>query len=166
MVLTLQKSKEVYWDQLLSTEKVIQLNGLSENSDSIALQLADMLIHPIPGSHDYYTVDVVLKLAIFAYSLCGSELDEKSLWEDEAKLKDALAESIISRENRDVRIDWLGDDLKKRISDFNNGDIPDEEKKSILLGLKMEVLDKLEEQNIIEKLHSLKIYSKNTTYFK
>ena len=94
-LLSLEESKLVFWDQLLSTEKVIQLNALAENSESIAKQLTDMLLHPIPGSHSYYPVQMVLQLAIFAYSLCGTQ--SSSLWEDEGLFKEALAEALILR---------------------------------------------------------------------
>lgn len=94
-LLALEISKSVFWDQLLSTEKVIQLNALAENSESIAKQLTDMLLHPIPGSHSYYPVQMVLQLAIFAYSLCGTQ--STTLWEDEGLFKEALAEALILR---------------------------------------------------------------------
>ena len=94
-LVSLELSKEAFWDQLLSSEKVIQLNALAENADTVASQLTDMLLHPIPGSQQYYPVHLVLKLAVFSYSLCGSV--HPKMWSDEAAFKDALAEALVAR---------------------------------------------------------------------
>mmetsp|Transcript_9363 Transcript_9363/g.11572 ORF Transcript_9363/g.11572 Transcript_9363/m.11572 type:complete len:554 (-) Transcript_9363:5-1666(-) len=118
-LLTLKKSKEVYWDQLLSTEKVIQLNALAENSESIAKQLTDMLLHPIPGGHTYYPVRVVLQLAIFAYSLCGTTSESLR---DEILFKEALADALIARPQGDHTLSWLGVDLNKRLEEHYRSD--------------------------------------------
>lgn len=86
-------SPKLYWDELLASEKVMQLNANSEESQSLLRELTNLTIHPIAGSKAYFPVDAILKLAIFVYSLCNLELH----WEDELQFKQAIISSLISQ---------------------------------------------------------------------
>ena len=157
-LVTLEQSKQVFWDQLLSAEKVIQLNALSDNADTVATQLTDMLLHPIPGSEQYYPVHIVLKLAVFAYSLCTSSHEPK-LWTDEMKFKDALAEAIVSRPQDSQTLLWLNTNLQDRLREhYQEQDQSSDEALSRKMGLKMEVTDELEEKSILDTLHHISIW--------
>jgi len=156
-LLTLEESKTVFWDQLLSTEKVIQLNGMAENTESIAQQLTDMLLHPIPGSQAHYPVKIVLQLAVFAYSLCGAQ--SSNSWEDEVHFKEALVTALIERPQGEYTLDWLGADLNARLQEhYAVSDKSSEQYVSNEKALRMELGDKIEELEIIERLHSFRVY--------
>ena len=90
---TFLKSGSNYWDQLLSTERVLQLNYSLENSqnENLLQQISDLLTCPVPGSTHFYPIHLILQLIIFIFSLFRYDLSNS----DDYIIKQALVQSIL-----------------------------------------------------------------------
>lgn len=114
----LEKSKALHWDQILSAEKVMQLNGFDDTADSHVKQLTDLLCHTIAGSEEFYSVQSMTQLAVFVYGLCT--VGGAFPWDDEKEFDSAVVQALLSRPQEQYP-NWLSPSLAHRLSLFCDG---------------------------------------------